>query len=137
MPLTTALPKIKTPPTANFLAVVFAANQTSQSAQCELCGRTHFNESHRATAAGLHDAIEAQPQLYVAWPDEVRHATFNGQSVVRDCPCNKLSAFESFVWENRRLIAEYIAIVARQRLQEADEEAEVATQLVHDATEIK
>ncbi len=98
---------------------------------CELCGRTHFNETGEYMDKGelekLLERQQAEPDKYVAHDNQVYHGDFDSKRVVWDCPCNGLRLYEEMLWGERHMISQYICARAEANLDVAQHDAEAAT----------
>lgn len=98
---------------------------------CDLCGRTHFEDDERAgdwspgELAKLRKNQNANPDMFIGHGHSPRWGSINGKNAVVDCPCGKLKEWENFIWGHRHLIAKYVANRAKATAEDAyDDEAE-------------
>lgn len=102
---------------------------------CQLCGRTHFGSDEGTLIENLGEKeykkllkdSEKDPNKYVQHDAEtVSWGDINGKQAVIGCQCNKLSEYESFVWNHRYIIEEYFSARAQKELQEAKDTKNLA-----------
>lgn len=89
-------------------------------ADCDFCGRTLFEDFERAgdweegELEGLREKAEKEPDKYVGFDHQVRTGYIDGKQVVTNCPCHGLTQYESFIWQHRQIISEYITKKAQK-----------------------
>jgi len=121
--------KTPKPPSEDFVAVV--ATGGGIVADCELCGRTLFEDDELAgdwedgELERLRERAEKDPDKCIGFADQsVSTGYIGGKYVVTNCPCNGLRHYEDFIWSHRRLIADYIERRAKRIAEAAyDDEA--------------
>lgn len=113
-------------------------------ADCELCGRTHFApetdlDYEDSEFDLLKQKAEAEPDKYIAdyTVDDITIGRIDGQQVVIDCPCNKLSRYERFIWNQRRIIAEYYKARIKEMADDLEEEIERFGDLLEDGSKFQ
>jgi len=107
------------PPSDDFMDAVTSGG--SIVADCELCGRTVFEDDERAgdwelgELERLRENADKEPDKYVGFTDRsVGTGHIDGKQVVTNCLCNGLRRFENFIWSHRHIIADYVAKRARR-----------------------
>ncbi len=112
----------------------------SHNMTCGYCGREHYcpdsdnfyhndddpDDEEDAYVHYLRDALEEQkncPEGVIIHRnvDCVMSKDLNGMSFVVECPCNGLTKYENFIWENRHTIETYLKARTAQELQWANE----------------
>lgn len=82
-------------------------------ADCDFCGRTHFatynsNDFDEGELEDLRVKAEKEPDKYIEWDcSSISQGRFNGKQVVVHCSCNKLRAYEDWIWSHRYIIMDY------------------------------
>lgn len=111
----------------------------SSHINCGFCDRVHFSsgEGYDWKEGELEDLLkkaEINPDKYVNHGDEsVSFGELDGIQAVYDCPCNRASQYEAFVWDNRFMIAEYFEARAKSLSRIAQE----AQKIARDVSQIK
>jgi len=100
----------------------------SISVTCELCNRYHFGNDQNALeeslgkkeyAKLLRDSKE-NPDKYVYHnEDMISWGNIDGKQAVIDCSCNELSKYESFIWIEKHIIADYLEARAKKEVRSA------------------
>lgn len=100
-------------------------DQGTPSADCELCGRTHF-ASGQGSCYDVEEiercqrAADKEPEKWCEHhEDGISFGFIDGKQVVFDCPCNKLRRYEDFIWRHRDLIVSYLQRRGEAELKEA------------------
>lgn len=100
---------------------------------CELCDRTHFASGEPAffdkgELAELRAKAEKEPEKYLedAGSDSLSWGRIDGKQAVIGCPCNGLRRYEDFIWQNRHVIAKYLAARAKDQLAQAQHDSDLA-----------
>jgi len=116
------------PPSQEFVDAVTI--DQSIAADCELCGRTCFEDSEMAgdwepgELEQYRLGVKQRPDKFVAVP-LVRVGKIAGKQVITTCPCNGLRSYEDFIWSHRHIIAKYLQSKTERIAQAAyDDEAE-------------
>jgi len=91
---------------------IFFLTLSSPVAECDICGRAHFDSSHRSTLdeAELSKLIsqnDENPDAYVRHDAEIRWGYFMRQRVIWKCPCGFDGALEKSFWDNLVPFSEY------------------------------
>jgi len=98
-------------------------------ATCDFCSRTHYGDGlggdwEPGERERLEQNAKERPDWYVDSGDHsIGIGWIDGRQWVYDCPCNAISKYESFIWNNRHLIAKYLSEKAKDRLESAQREA--------------
>lgn len=105
---------------------------------CELCGRTHFNDETGSFEEGEYEELcknaEKEPDKYVQYRDESVHwGRIDGRQAVIDCPCDGLEKYEKFIWNNRYVIAKYLKARAVREKEDSDRQLEALNTEADDA----
>jgi hypothetical protein len=123
------LPKLDKEPSKAF-EDAFRDHIGTSDATCELCGRHVFGGTgtlgyELGELEGLRAKAEKDPDRYVEVPyDGVSLGRIEGKQTVLGCPCNRLRMYEDWVWGHRRQIIEYLKKRIKERLEDAETEAE-------------
>lgn len=123
-----------TPPTDMFVQSLAGFGAGSPDMECGWCGRMHLcpdSESYAGDddeGAGWREDCERQHRedpngviLHYDW-DCVSGQELNGMVFVIDCPCNGLSRFEKFIWNERATIRNYLEKRINQEYEWAQQE---------------
>lgn len=111
------------PPSNTFLDAV--CDGGTPAADCELCGRTHFaaglqSDADRSELKALRQKAAESPEKYIESSDDsIGIGHIDGKRVVWNCPCNKLTKYERFIWSHRVMILAYLKARARAMASEA------------------
>lgn len=81
-------------------------------AVCEFCQRTHFADKNPESSdvtqelLALRVQLSQEPEKYYRHEleDGVAFGWLGGHRYVYGCPCNGITPYEDFIWENRKLI---------------------------------
>lgn len=105
----------------------------SISITCELCKREHFASGspgyfEEGELEKLQAKAEKDPDKYVEdhSSDDVPWGHIDGKQAVIGCPCNGLRRYEDFIWHNRDVIARYLVNRAKENLEDAQRDVELA-----------
>lgn len=100
-------------------------NMSTPSIECQLCGRCHFATGSQSdlfddNIQNLRKKAAESPDKYVECHDDsVAFGHIEGRQVVWNCPCGKLARYETWIWEHRELILDYIRARSNRELAEA------------------
>lgn len=102
----------------------------SPAADCEFCGRTHFDINGQFMEKGELDSYRAKaqekPDQYIPCDGGVSHGCIDGRSFVWGCPCNAATRYERFIWNHRWLIASYLSARAKEEMERAVDNQKIA-----------
>lgn len=109
----------------------FCTGGGSIVADCELCGRTHYDytEAHNMEPGefkGLEKKRKAKPGQYITIDHTAWFCQVGDLQAVVGCPCNGLTIIENFLWGDRYRIAKYMDARAQSELIDAQRTADVA-----------
>lgn len=103
------------------------------AATCELCGREHFDANGEFMEEGELDDLlakqKSKPEKYISHNGGIGFGHIDGKQVVWDCPCNRASRFEKFIWGHRQIIASYLKARAQKATEHAQQLAEMTKDL--------
>ncbi len=104
----------------------FCTGGGSIVADCELCGRTHYDytEAHNMDQGekefeGLEKKRKAKPDQYISSDHTAWFCHVGDLKAVVGCPCNGLTIIEKFLWGDRRRITDYLAGRSEVELRDA------------------
>ena len=98
------------------------------------CGRMHYAPSNLYDSDDeddytdmLNDALAEQKKnpdgVVINYEDDFVFAKdIDGKTFVVDCPCNGLTKYENFIWDNRNAIREYLKVRVAQEALWAEQE---------------
>lgn len=103
----------------------------STALDCEHCGRTHFADPGEGYEPGelekLRNNARKKPDKYISTSEEsIHYGLLDGKQTVYGCPCNAAAKYESTFWNNRRVIADYLANRSKTLSKRADDEKSLA-----------
>jgi len=101
----------------------------SISVACELCDRVYFSRELLDNDRGeryaeLKALAETEPNKYIEVDDFTSWGYIDGKQAVIDCECHELSKHEAYIWDNRKVIADYLGARSRRELDEKKRQAE-------------
>ena len=103
----------------------------SPSITCEFCGRVHFgvDEDDYDELSAKQDK---EPNKYVGYHDANRIAWghIDGKVFVWGCECGGADRYEKWIWNNRKLILEYLKHRTQAAVVEAEQEAEFVQECI-------
>jgi len=86
---------------------------------------THFTRSpmDEEDLAQIDKDTQANPDKFMEhdW-DYITWGYLDGREFVPDCPCNRTDRYESFIWEHRRQILEYLKTRLVENVRNAEAE---------------
>lgn len=102
----------------------FCRGGGSIAVDCQLCGRTHYDESsshnmNRGEFARLERKRKTSPDRYISASSTVWFCYVGDLQAVVGCPCNGLTIIEEFLWGDSHRIAEYLVGRAKVELKDA------------------
>ena len=121
-------------PSEMFMRSLRGFGSGSPDMECGWCGRLHLcpeSESYRGDddgGAGWREECEQQfkenpDNVVLHWDwDCVTGHELNSIQFVDDCPCNGITRYETFIWNERATIREYLKNRVDQEYQWAQEE---------------
>lgn len=97
---------------------------------CELCDRVHFASASpgffdKGELEELLEKKKAAPDKYIedTGSDYISYGHIDGKQAVIGCPCNGLTRYEEFIFQNRHMIVDYLNRRTKARLDKAQSEA--------------
>ncbi len=83
------------------------------SIECSICGRTHFATHSPYYEEGEYERYltheKEDPDGYISSDAEcVHYVELDGNVYPDDCPCNGLTRYENFMWNQRGLWSSYL-----------------------------
>jgi len=99
-------------------------------ATCDLCGRTYYNYMdagcfEEGELENLEKKSEEEPDKYIGVDHTVGMGRIDGKQVIWDCKCEKAKRYEKWIWDHRRIIAEYLKRRTAEEFEEAKKEVKL------------
>lgn len=119
-------------PASELFVEAFRAGIGTTEAICELCGRHVFASGPQTLGYNegelerLQESAKQRPEKYVEWGDcdGISLGRIDGRQFVIGCCPENLRRYEDWILEHRRKIAEYLKARAKERLEDAQRDAE-------------
>lgn len=121
-------------PSDMFINAMSEGGAGNDELECGWCGRLHLcpdneyadrdDEDRKDFKEYCEDEHKKNPEgviLHYGY-DAVEGKELNGILFITDCPCNGLSRFEKFIWNNRNTVRNYLKVRIEQEHQWAAQE---------------
>lgn len=111
----------------------FSSGVGCMVADCDCCGRTHFATGTHTLGQYERGELENYRSLAKASPDKfIEDGSVDGFSLVNvgveavwGCKCERLDAYERFVWNRRDAIVKYLKARIAEEKKRADKDGEL------------
>ena len=104
----------------------------SPGMRCEFCGRIHFGVDDEEYDE-LSEKQDKEPDKYVGHHDVngIAWGYIDAKIYVWNCPCDSAHKYEQWIWNNRKLICEYLKRRTTEALKQAEADAEMVEETIN------